>query len=76
MAKRKVPSQAASGAETFNDNLVGNQISNGSSQLANTNFELDRVIPQKDDKFFNTSAFSEFLTLENLNREENAQTTI
>lgn len=32
MAKRKVPSQASSGRETFNDNLIGNQITDGSDR--------------------------------------------
>ena len=41
MAKYKVPSQAASGADTFSDNLVGNQITTGTGQLTNTNFALD-----------------------------------
>jgi hypothetical protein len=35
---RKVPSQAASGADTFSDNLVGVQITTGTGQLTNTNF--------------------------------------
>ena len=43
MAKRKVPSQAASGFETFSDSIVGRQITDGTSQLTNTNFALDRV---------------------------------
>ena len=47
MARRKVPSQAASGAETFSDSLVGRQITDGTSQLTNTNFAIDRLIPEK-----------------------------
>ena len=35
--KRKVPSQAK-WKETFNDNLVGNQITDGSSQLTGLTF--------------------------------------
>ena len=70
MAKYKVPSQAASGADTFSDNLVGVQITNGTSQLTNTNFAIDSIISEKDSKKFITSAFSEFLTLEDL-KEEN-----
>lgn len=74
MAKRKVPSQASSGADTFSDNLVGYQITDGSSQLTNTNFAIDAVIPQKDTKNFTTSAFSDFLTLDDLKEEtENTQ---
>jgi len=69
MAKYIVPSKAASGAQTFSDNLVGNQITNGTSQLTNTNFDIDRVIPEKDNKNFKTSSFSEFLTLENLKKD-------
>ena len=69
MAKRKVPSQAASGLDTFNDNLVGNQITDGSSQLTATNFSLERTIPQRDSKTFKTVPFSEFLTLDDLKEE-------
>ena len=76
MARRKVPSQAASGAETFSDSLVGGQITDGSSQLTNTNFALDRLIPEKDSKTFRTTPFSEFLTLDDLKSEEkDSQTT-
>ena len=50
MAKRKVPSQAASGRETFNDNLVGKQITDGSSQLTATNFSVEKTLPQRDTK--------------------------
>lgn len=75
MAKRKVPSQAASGAETFNDNLVGLQITDGSSQLTNAVFAIDNIIPEKDSKVFKTTPFSEFLTLENLKEETSAPTT-
>lgn len=75
MANRKVPSQAASGADTFNDNLVGVQITDGSSQLTNTVFAIDKFIPEKDSKTFSTNPFSEFLSLENLKEETNAPTT-
>lgn len=71
MAKYIVPSKAASGAQTFNDGLVGNQITNGTNQLTNTNFDIDRVIPEKDSKNFKTSPFSEFLTLDTLNKNTN-----
>jgi hypothetical protein len=76
MAKRKVPSQAASGFETFSDSLVGRQITDGTSQLTNTNFALDRIIPEKDSKKFTTAPFSNFLTLEDLKVEENVPTTV
>ncbi len=66
MAKRKVPSQAASGADTFNDNLVGNQITNGSAQLTNTNFDLDTSTPEKESKQFKINPFSEYFTLDKL----------
>ncbi len=69
MARRKIPSQAASGAETFNDNLVGRQITDGSGLLANTVFELDKVIPEKDNKKFSTQPFSDFLTLDDLQEQ-------
>ena len=71
MAKYKVPSQAASGADTFSDNLVGVQITTGTAQLTNTNFALDSGIIQKDDKDFTTSPFSTFLTLEDLTGKTN-----
>ena len=66
VVRRKIPSQAASGAETFSDNLVGNQITDGSSQLTNTNFDIDRVIPEKDSKDFKTQPFSDFITLKDI----------
>jgi hypothetical protein len=74
MARYKVPSQAASGGDTFSDSLVGVQITDGSSQLTNTNFALDRTIPEKDSKNFRTSPFSDFLTLDTL-KEENTETS-
>ena len=67
---KKVPSQAASGAETFNDFLVGRQITDGTSALTNTVFELDKAIPEKDAKTFKTNPFSEFLTLDTLKEEK------
>jgi hypothetical protein len=75
MAKRKVPSQAASGAETFNDFLVGRQITDGTSSLTNTVFSLDKVIPQRDSKSFSTTPFSEFLTLDSIKQVDGIQTT-
>lgn len=73
--KRRVPSLAASGNQTFSDSLVGVQITDGSSQLANTNFAVDKIIPEKDSKNFKTSPFSEFLTLDNLKTEEDIPST-
>ena len=75
VVKYKVPSQAASGAQTFSDNLVGVQITDGSSQLTNTSFILDRATPEKDSKSFSTSPFSDFLTLDTLKEETNAPKT-
>ena len=76
MAKyTKVPSQAASGVQTFSDNLVGIQITDGSSQLTNTNFAIDRATPEKDSKSFSSAPFSDFLTLDTLKEETNAPKT-
>jgi hypothetical protein len=75
IVKRRVPSLAASGNQTFSDSLVGVQITDGSSQLANTNFAVDKIIPEKDSKNFKTSPFSEFLTLDNLKTEEDVPST-
>ena len=76
MAKfTKVPSQVPSGAQTFSDNLVGTQITDGSSQLTNTSFILDRATPEKDSKNFSTTPFSDFLTLDTLKEEKNAPKT-
>ena len=69
MAKYKVPSKAASGADTFSDNLVGNQITTGTGQLTNTNFALDSEVVQRDTKKFKTNPFSDFLTLDDLKKE-------
>jgi hypothetical protein len=73
--KYKVPSKAASGAQTFADSLVGMQITDGTSQLTNTNFALDVVPSERDTKNFKTAKFSDFLTLETLKNVTNAQTT-
>lgn len=67
----KVPSHAASGKDTFNDSLVGFQIVDGTSQLMNTSFTLDKVIPEKDSKSFASQPFSDFLTLDSINEERN-----
>jgi hypothetical protein len=75
MAKYKVPSQAASGADTFSDNLVGNQITTGTGQLTNTNFALDSEVIQRDTKKFKTNPFSDFLTLDDLKKETSALST-
>ena len=75
VTRYKVPSQAASGAETFSDNLVGRQITDGSSQLTNTNFAVDKVIPEKDSRDFKTIPFSEYITLDTLKEEKDAPTT-
>ena len=75
MAKYKVPSQAASGADTFSDNLVGNQITTGTGQLTNTNFALDSEVIQRDTKKFKTNPFSDFLTLDDLKKETAALST-
>jgi hypothetical protein len=71
MARRRVPpSQAATGADTFSDSLVGMQITDGTSQLTNTNFTIDRTVPEMDVKTFNTGRFSDFLTLDDLKEEK------
>ena len=75
MANRKVPSQSASGRDTFNDNLVGNQITDGSSQLTATNFSLEKSIPQRDTKSFKSVPFSDFLTLDDLKEETSGNTS-
>ncbi len=75
MAKYKVPSQVGNGSETFSDSVVGFQITDGTSQLTNTNFSIDKVIPEKDVRNFRTQNFSEFLTLDSLKEETTAPTT-
>lgn len=69
MVKRKIPNQAASGADTFSDFLVGRQITDGTSSLTNSVFALDKTIPEKDAKTFKTNPFSEFITLGNLKQD-------
>ena len=76
MANRKVPSQASSGFDTFSDSLVGRQITDGTSQLTNSNFAIDRIVPERDTRTFQTAPFSEFLTLDNLKIEEDVPTTV
>jgi len=43
--------------------------------LTNTNFAIDRIIPEKDSKKFRTSQFSDFLTLDDLKEETDSPTT-
>jgi hypothetical protein len=75
VVKHKVPSQLGNAGGTFSDSLVGNQITDGTSQLTNTNFAIDKVIPEKDSKDFKTSPFSDFFTLDTLKEEVDAPTT-
>jgi len=75
VVRYKIPSQAASGADTFSDSLVGNQITDGSSQLTNTNFAVDKVIPEKDSKDFKTNPFSDYVTLDTIKEEDDVPTT-
>ena len=75
VTRYKVPSQAASGAETFSDSLVGRQNTDGTSQLTNTNFAFDKVVPEKDSRDFKTIPFSEYVTLDTLKEEKDAPTT-
>lgn len=71
----KIPSAAANGSETFADNQVGFQITDGTSQLTNTNFAIDKVISEKDSRDFKTNPFSNFFKLDDLKKEEDAPTT-
>ena len=52
VVRRKIPNQAASGADTFSDGLVGNQRTTGN--IVNETFTLDKVIPERDVKNFKT----------------------
>jgi hypothetical protein len=69
MTRIRVPSKAASGADTFSDTLVGRQITDGSSLLTNTSFTIDHVIPDRDSKKFKTAKFSDYLNMDDLNSE-------
>ena len=71
MARYKVPSQAASGADSFSDDLVGRQITEGSSLMTGTNFTIEKTIPERDTKEFRTQPFSDFLTLDDIIDEKN-----
>ncbi len=74
MARYKIPSQAASGKDSFSDELVGNQFTTDSSLMTGANFAVEKAIPQKDSKNFITQPFSDFLTLDSL-KEETTTTT-
>jgi len=74
MANYKVPSQAASGADTWSDNLVGLQFTTDASQMTGGNFAIEAVVPEKDTKEFRTQPFSEFLTLDDVNEETSSTT--
>ena len=73
VVRRKIPNQAASGADTFSDFLVGNQRTSGN--IVNETFTLDKVIPERDVKNFKTSPFSDFLTLDTLKEQQDETTT-
>lgn len=73
MANTKTPT---SGADTFSDNLVGFQVVDGVSQMTNTSFNIDRIIPEKDSKTFHTQPFSDFLTLDTISKEDAQKSTV
>lgn len=64
MAKHKYP--GASGRESISDNLVGRQITDGSSLMTNTSFTVDSTIPDKISKKFKTTDFSDFYTIDDM----------
>lgn len=64
MAKHKYP--GASGKESISDNLVGRQITDGSSLMTNTSFTIDSTIPDKISKKFKTTDFSDFYTMDDV----------
>lgn len=69
MGRYKVPSQAASGADSFSDDLVGNQITQGSPLMTGTNFAIEKDIPEKDSKQFITQPFSDYFTWDTIQKE-------
>ena len=66
MAKFTCPPQRASGANTFANNLVGLQLTQGGG-LTFANFVSANPIKEKVDRNFDTGSFSQFFTLKNLN---------
>lgn len=59
-----------SGLDTFSDNLVGRQITDGSSLMTDTNFTINKTIPTKENKKFKTEKFSDFVTLDDITDKE------
>jgi hypothetical protein len=64
--KFKCPPTPGSGTNTPFDSLVGNQITDGSSQMTQENFLFDSKTPEKDDRAFITSDFSKPVSLDDL----------
>jgi hypothetical protein len=59
------PPRPASGVNTFSDNIVGLQLVDGGG-LTQGNFEFTTAVTEKVNRTFNIGAFSEPITLENL----------
>ena len=59
------PPRPASGTNTFSDNIVGLQLVDGGG-LTQGNFEFTTAVTEKVNRTFNIGAFSEPITLENL----------
>jgi len=59
------PPRPSSGVNTFSDNIVGLQLVDGGG-LTQGNFEFTTAVTEKVNRTFNIGAFSEPITLENL----------
>jgi hypothetical protein len=69
------PPRPGSGANTFSDNIVGLQLTDGGG-LTQGNFEFTTSITEKVNRNFNIGAFSEPISLENMDVDQLVQSRI
>ena len=74
----RYPPAPPNGSETFSDNLVGNQITDGSSQMTNSTFSFPQDISNPVPVGYEINSFSNPITLSTLGiaNQEPQQVTI
>ena len=63
----RYPPAPPNGLGTFSDNLVGNQITDGSSQMTLGNFSTPQNYSRQSSSVYDIGGFSAPITLESLN---------
>ena len=62
----RYPPSPGNGSDTFSDNLVGNQITDGSSQMTMGTFSVEQEYSKPNSVDYELASFSEPITLESL----------